>query len=121
VITNATLLRIDAPAVNVAGDITYPTPGGAVSFRVCVDAPNTAQKWTIELMEIDVSGVLYVDLADINNLAVSLSIAGGKDLLSNAQVLLQLDGETETQLYQVRKVTERNIGLSHFECFVKAI
>jgi|GEM_PF-7005259 len=118
---NATLTRVDAPVVNAGGSISFPTPGAAQSIRVCLDDPTSGQRLTIADLAIDVSGTLYIPASQLDSAASAASASDGLAFLTNAQVIVQVDGDAVAGTYMVRKVSPRRGAISHYECFLKAV
>ena len=119
-ILNATLTQVNQPFDSIAGDVTYPTSGPALSIRCCLDSPTSAQRWTIDELAIDASAMLYVPLTPLQAAATAAGDSMTDTFLKNAQVLVQLDGETSARTYMVRRAIPRVGAIPHVECFIKA-
>lgn len=109
---NASLTRIDAPpGMGYGGDAAAYVPGAAISVRCLLDEPSFVVQRQIDVMKLESTAVLYVELA---------SFAAGLALLvDNAQVQVQQDG-MPAQLLRIDKAQQFNFGgVAHVQCFVR--
>jgi hypothetical protein len=106
-LTNATILRIDAAAAKGPDGTETWTEGSAVSIRCSWQRPRTGQKWIEGAAIADAAAVLYVG----GNRSGAIE--------SNGRVLVRVDGESADRLYTVLAVEPAVGGLSNTEVYLK--
>lgn len=109
-ITNATLLRIDAQnAPTKAGSVSW-TAGGTIDVRCLLDAPTSHQRHALGAIIADAKAVMYVETSALGESALA---TGGK-------VTIELDEVEPATTY---RIVHRNIRvkgtLTHEEVFLQ--
>lgn len=111
-IYNATLLRVDVPAVDGGGNVTF-TNGSALSVRCAGDAVKSGQRYQLGAVIADATAVIYLLRKDI---PAALVIEKGYRLVA------QLDGEPAAVTYHVEWKNPRIKGqISHYELYLRQL
>jgi hypothetical protein len=112
VISNATLLRIDAPGTPTpTGDVTPAAAGPAIAVPCILDEPTFGTRRQISALQLLSTAVLYVQFCDLAN-APTL-------LVDQGIVLVQQTGQAAVT-YRIDNAVPLTFGgLSHVRCFVR--
>ena len=98
-LTNATIIRIDAaPAVLLDNSRVY-SEGASTSVRCSWQDPKSGRKWILGATVADANAALYVQ----GNQTAAFELEG--------RALIQVDGESDPRLYLVLAVSPQ-VGLS---------